>query len=122
MTALRGLDNLRNSVFAADVARINAERVNAALDRYQCKFLMKVNIRNKRNMDSFFDLGQRMRCLFIRHGAANDLATDIFKTAVSVQRSLKHPRSLSNTSIEPQSAHHRPRERCRPSPAESFFA
>ena len=71
---LRRPDDLLGLVGAADVARVDADRVHARLDRLQRERRVEVDVRDHRDRREPDDQRERLRVLELRHGDPDDLA------------------------------------------------
>ena len=71
---LRGLDDHRDLVRAADVAGVDPDGGDAALDRLQRERGVEVDVRDHRNRRETDDPRQRLGVLRLRDGDAHDLA------------------------------------------------
>jgi hypothetical protein len=73
--ALRRLDDLGHALRAADVARVDADRRDARVDRLQRERGVEVDVRDHGNRAETHDRPQRLRVLSLWHRATDDLAT-----------------------------------------------
>ncbi len=76
----RSFDDFTNFIFAADVARINAQTIDARLKGDKRKFVVEVNVGDKRNGNLLFNFGKRARGLFVGNCSPNDFTTGLFKS------------------------------------------
>lgn len=73
------MDDGFDFVTAANIARIDADLVDAVLNRLQRQTIVEMNIRDKRYRDLLLDLLDRFRGFFIVHRDAHDLASRFFQ-------------------------------------------
>ena len=65
--------NHADTLFVTDVARVNAQAVDAVFGHFQCDTVVEVDIRDQRNADLLFDQLECFGGIHGRDGDANDV-------------------------------------------------
>src|SRR5712692_11752303 len=73
------LDDFFDAPTGADVARIETQPIDALLQSDQRQLIIKVNVCNQWNTNSFFDLAELLRRLAHRHGNPYDVTIGRFQ-------------------------------------------
>ncbi len=68
-----------NVFFGADIAGIDPDFIHSGVNRFKRVFIIKMDIGDKRNRDSFFDFAQRFHVVVIFNGHSDNVATQNFQ-------------------------------------------
>ena len=66
-------------IHAADVSGVNPYLIDSSSSRFQCKPIVKMNIRYQRNMNSLLDCRNQRNCIAIWNRGTNDFASGLFQ-------------------------------------------
>ncbi len=69
-----------HTVFATDVARVDAQAVHTQLGHTQSDFVVEVNVGDQRNLDQLLDAAKGLGSVHVRYGYAHDVHTGGFQT------------------------------------------
>ena len=69
------LDDSLDLLLAADVARVEAQGVDALMDGLERELVVKVDVRDERHRDLAQDVAEVLRGLHVGHGETHDVAT-----------------------------------------------
>ncbi|MCY1332007.1 hypothetical protein D9M69_176880 [compost metagenome] len=76
-----GIDHRLDAVLAADVARVDAQAVDAQFGDAQGDLVVEVDIGDQRHLHLLLDPAERLGGVHVRHGDADDVGAGVFQAA-----------------------------------------
>jgi hypothetical protein len=75
-----GIDHGTHTVFATDVARVDAQAVDAQFGHAQRDLVVEVDVGNQRHLDQLLDLAEGLGGVHVRHRNPHDVDAGCFQT------------------------------------------